>query len=214
MKVIRKSVFETNSSSMHSLAYKVGKNNEIELDTDFNHELSDFYYDKNNPMKYSSNKYFIIVLDAEYGWHLNILTEKIDRLKYLLTVIYDEVGRNIMKKIYEERDLGKKTKITESKVLKELRKSQDFIDVQTLFKEVTGKTLVVPKINLDEARIDHQSSFNSMSDFLTHYGLTLKQYLFGKDNKVIIYNDNENFTYELNDMFEKTGYKIKSSVER
>lgn len=85
MKLIRNMVFETNSSSAHSLSYKTSN---ILRGNDWNTpDVTDFsdspYYLKEIPMKYKD--YPLYEELGEYGWYGDDLTTPQEKFSYLLT---------------------------------------------------------------------------------------------------------------------------------
>jgi len=71
---IRKSVFETNSSSMHSVAI-IGSNRD---------SISKLYANNDNE---------ITVYPGEYGWGYETLREPSEKLSYIVTTIAEKNGR-------------------------------------------------------------------------------------------------------------------------
>lgn len=90
MKQIRRKVFETNSSSMHSIAV-VGENN------------------REKPFSYGEVVY---VSGGEYGWGPDVLTGPMDKLNYIFTSLFqhsdnyddimDSVEFEILKKVVKD----------------------------------------------------------------------------------------------------------------
>lgn len=72
---IRKGVFETNSSSSHSITVKKGG----ESDTRF------FHVDDENR---------VVVMPDEYGWGYDVLTEPDQKLSYLVTMVMERLSRD------------------------------------------------------------------------------------------------------------------------
>lgn len=91
MKLIRNMVFETNSSSAHSLSYKTSN---ILRGNDWNTpDVTDFsdspYYLKEIPMKYKD--YPLYEELGEYGWYGDDLTTPQEKFSYLLTGLGEDI---------------------------------------------------------------------------------------------------------------------------
>lgn len=74
MKRIRKGVFETNSSSMHSLCIHVGSDDNMQ------------------PNELDERDGFIISQFEEFGWGINTINHQEDKLAYILTTIMMKQG--------------------------------------------------------------------------------------------------------------------------
>lgn len=88
MKLIRNGVFETNSSSAHSLAYK----NEVLRDYNFKPHndlcfaVKDWRLTK-KPKEYEMYSYMPLYFD-EYGWGFDVLSSPAEKLSYLMSSVY------------------------------------------------------------------------------------------------------------------------------
>lgn len=92
MKLIRNGVFETNSSSAHSLAYKTSK---ILRGNDWNTpDVTDFsdspYYLSEIPRRYKDYKLYEEL--GEYGWWGDTLTTPQEKFSYLLTGLGEDIS--------------------------------------------------------------------------------------------------------------------------
>ena len=88
MRLIRNGVFETNSSSAHSLAYK----NEVLRDYRCKTNGIPYFSDKRfhltkKPYDYRLYSFMPLYFD-EYGWEFNVLSSPAQKLSYLMSSIY------------------------------------------------------------------------------------------------------------------------------
>lgn len=170
MKLIRSGVFETNSSSAHSLAYKnedvlrgVYESNGIKDFKDERYRLTEI------PEKYKN--YVLQPSFDEYGWGYDELDTPNEKLSYILTNEYE--GVNSLQKVYN---------------------GKFFVTIVKWLQEY-GLGVSIKELQLDEwgytdGYIDHESKFvipkdifNDKEDLIT--------YLFNDDIVVYIENDNE-----------------------
>lgn len=161
IKKIRRSTFETNSSSTHSFA--IPKHSE---------GLIHNFFDKET---IKAGEYVVTDISGQYGWGYDVFTSKFDILDYLLTyaIMANCSG------VDDEEDLNK------------LYDSDEFINIFNIIFEVTGvKLKVSPKIfeQYDEYYIDHQSM--GMQQKIIFNEIYLKKVLFDPNVSLIISNDN------------------------
>lgn len=168
MKLIRTGVFETNSSSAHSLAYK-------------NTVLRDYYYKPSNdlcfaikelhltkkPKEYELYSYMPLYFD-EYGWGFDVLTSPAEKLSYLMSSVYQYKTWGMVK---------------EDPFFKQVIRWLNELDIVVNLPEQYDDSSKV------DADVDHQSlnvvtkdMFQTKEDLLT--------YLFNNDITIHIENDN------------------------
>ena len=171
---IRRGVFETNSSSSHSVTVR----------GDWN-EYSKDYSDKIHcDVDESTNK---LVLDPDgYGWGYDTLTTTTEKLCYLVAMICSNAPYN---EHYDTTWL-------------QLRECPDFVELDKFIKEYTkyeGILLINHRTSepykdddviSGDIYVDHQSCYNSIEDFLNDWRVDLERYLFDDLVHVIIDNDN------------------------
>ena len=170
MKLIRNGVFETNSSSAHSLAYK----NEVVLRGVYeSNGITDFkdgrYRLTEIPEKYKN--YVLQPSFDEYGWGYDELDTPDEKLSYILTNEYE--GGTSLQKVYN---------------------GKFFVTIVKWLQEF-GINVSIKDLQLDEwgyvdGYIDHESKFVVTKDIF-HDKEDLITYLFNDDIVVYIENDNE-----------------------
>lgn len=166
MKTIRNNVFETNSSSSHSLC--IGANN----------ELSPSY------LSIDDVDNCIHVEFGEFGWGYETTTDQYDKLSYLVTMLVETEGNSCKSMI-------------------DLRNTEGFQLIEKVIKEYCDcDGLIIDSIvgpatwnenYLDhDGYIDHQSceDYSTLQQFLDDCGITIEQFIFNSDIKLIIDNDN------------------------
>ncbi len=166
MKLIRNSVFETNSSSAHSLSYgtsKVVRGGGWGLPPDESDFSNPLYYLKEIPMKYKD--YTLYEELGEYGWYGDDLTTPQEKFSYLLTGLGECIPF-----------------VREHPFYTQIEEWLDKLDVR--FHKAWHYTYG------DDGYIDHQSEyivnpslFKTKEDLIT--------YLFNDDLIIHIENDNE-----------------------
>ena len=166
MKTIRQNCFETNSSSSHSLC--IGVNN----------ELSPSYLS----IDYVDN--CVHVEFGEFGWGYDKTNNQYDKLGYLVTMLVETEGNSC-------------------KSMLDLRNTEGFKSIEKVIKEYCNCDGIIIDSKIGPASwnenytehdgyIDHQSyeDYRSVQDFLNDYGITVEQFVFNSDIKLIIDNDN------------------------
>jgi hypothetical protein len=184
MKLIRNGVFETNSSSAHSLAYK---NNVLR---DYNYKpcndlcfaVKELHLTK-KPKEYEMYSYMPLYFD-EYGWGFDVLSSPAEKLSYLMSSVY------------------------QYKTWGEMYNDSFFRQIVQWLTEL-GIKLEYEYPGDDEridGYVDHQSydvvckqMFNSKEDLLT--------YLFNDEITVHIENDNDDFQEWVEDPKGEIGYQ-------
>lgn len=173
---IRRSVFETNSSSTHSVSIKNSndkKEFKLIIDRDTNKVISGF---------------------GEFGWEIENYFDADTKLRYLITLVL-ELNRNTNNKdfsIYEIEDFKKIEEVVSEhcncsgiEVLGDLE-----IEENKYSKEYSYY------VYSDFGYIDHQScdEYNSLQDFLDEWNVTIEEFIF--DPNVILHTDNDNYWEE------------------
>jgi len=158
---IRNNVFETNSSSMHSVS--INENNNI---FDTNLEIED-------------NK--VVGHFDEFGWGYDCYNDTQTKLSYLLTMIAGVV--NSIDDLYSSDDFIKIEECIKHYI------NCDGIsiaeDEYRIKQDRDGETY------LDfDGYIDHQSQYFTIRDFLYENGVELEEFLFNSKVELIIDNDN------------------------
>lgn len=172
-KVIRHSVFETNSSSVHSIIFRKGSEGK--------HETPEGYA-KKWPADDDGN---VFVKPDEYGWSGPVVEGIYQKISYLMTMMLD----NFKWDWNAVRDDGRHDRTVEEQVeLLEADKGW-----QELVKTVKDKFNVTVKPLVKEGDyyyVDHQSRYDSINAFLTANNLSMSEFLFDNDLGVQISNDN------------------------
>ena len=174
MKKIRLGVFETNSSSSHSISINGQLNSEI-LPSKIQRFQTE-YADK------SDDKIHInIDEDCEFGWGYEYITDSFRKLTYAIMMVIETEGHGC-------------------KTIEDVYKTEGFLLIQSLF----DKNIIIEDEywNVEEydgrfylnhsGYIDHQSTedFSSLKDFLTQNGLTIADFIFDEHVELNINNDN------------------------
>ena len=181
MKQIRKNVFETNSSSVHSLS--------ICYKDDYDYTQLDDYIEED----YGHNgygKYLKLNFEAfGWGWESDLdENSAIVKLEYILTAITCAQGYNV--------NWGSREDKVEA--IKGVMESDDFQKFENDVKHALSKHdiyIIGIEINPDEdGYIDHQSLDYCVTEgmyyIFARVGITLDNYIFNKGYSLIIDNDN------------------------
>ncbi len=163
MKVqIRRSIFETNSSSTHSIVIRRG--------TIENTGIEWFYHDENNN---------IILEGGEFGWEEEIYYDPQTKANYVAVGIMHILDEEFISEYSVELvERYKKYKEMLTKVLKEVTGCNDVI--YDIFTEYSN--------NRNWSYIDHQSEDEFL--YALEDEETLKSFIFGADSRLITGNDN------------------------
>lgn len=167
MRKIRTGVFETNSSSSHSIAL-----NTIPRSGRYNSVFG---------IEPDENGYIHAEL-GEFGWGYDVLYNTLDKLSYVLTIAISSMGDSIKsaEDFYQTEDF---------KMIQECVKEHGVNGL------IVDNVIVVNKYG-DRTwteyggYIDHQSQFGSVQGFLDAYGITLEELIFTDKYNIIIDNDN------------------------
>ena len=179
MQTIRKSVFETNSSSVHSLTVK--KNDMV---------LKPYKMDLNYENK-------LVLEFGEYGWGYDTLTTVFDKLCYLLTMVGETELRNMSHEITSPHDVLKNSS---GFILLENFVTQWIVDcagieingLQMTIQEYRYNDSLIKYIDLTDGYIDHQSveDYSSLEDFLYQNDTSVENLVLNDNVSIIIDNDN------------------------
>lgn len=186
MRIIRKSVFETNSSSSHSISVKRNKTGK---------------YDYNLPKDKSNKIPLVFGVPYDFGWGVTLYNDSYTKLNYLICMAVETHQMNM-------RDLNRP-------LLKEPEEILNIKDVKKIAKVIKDKinwfngfaiggTVNGIKFTWDdiffnfegelclEKSIDHQSfeSYRNIDEFLKYNKITIENFLFNPKVTLIISNDN------------------------
>jgi len=185
MKQIRHNIFETNSSSTHSVSL-------TNMSSDIpNFEQLDSYVDPAD--------HYIHIGFGEFGWGYNEYVDAYTKLQYLLTMILET----------NKCDFGKPIGI---KSIEEFYLCDDFILLESIItehvKDCKGINIIDPDIKLNVCEIegtdeviqyvthngyiDHQSceNYNCLADFLNDFETTIEDFVFNENVMLLIDSDN------------------------
>nr|DAK10822.1 MAG TPA: hypothetical protein [Caudoviricetes sp.] len=168
MKLIRNGVFETNSSSAHSLAYKntVLRDYNYKPKDDLCFAIKELHITK-KPKEYEMYSYMPLYFD-EYGWGFDVLSSPAEKLSYLMSSVYQYKTWGVIK---------------EDPFFKQVIQWLNELDIIVNLPEEYGDSSEV------DAEINHQSYDVVTKDmFKTKYDLLT--YLFNNDIVIHIENDN------------------------
>lgn len=160
MKQIRRSVFETNSSSTHSVT------------------ITHKGLAQNNMRVYSDG--YIHTEIGEFGWEIVNYREQDDRLCYLVTMLAEKNG---MARWWHDDD-PLNTKV------ERLMKTPDFKRLSKEIGKYAGCKGVIIDPSDGYIDHQSQDSYNTFQDFLDDYDTDIVEFVFGKGNIVRTDNDN------------------------
>lgn len=166
MFTIRRNVFETNSSSMHSISYSPKKAN-AQLDLE--------------QVKGEYNGRTIVGTFGEYGWGYDVLCSLEEKLSYVLTSI------RYFDRTVDEDNVD---------ALEALKASKYYVWLAEMFHEYLGCKLDVQLNRDDYytmGYIDHQST-DTLTDYIKddedHFKMSVMQLLLDDSYTIVIDNDN------------------------
>lgn len=174
MRQIRKNVFETNSSSTHSVSVS-SKNSSYDS------------YDCLDPFKDYDNK--VYVKFGEFGWEICDYDTPYKKLQYVVTMLVETEGNNItcVDDLFETDGF----KLINDAVADYCDCDGIWIDEDMKLDsyEWDNKTHYYISHN---GYIDHQSceDYSSVQDFLDDYGVDITKFIF--DSGVVVHTDNDN----------------------
>ena len=164
---VRTGAFETNSSSMHSIAIKCNKKG-ISPEQ-YAHMISRWYEDDE----------LIHVRFNDFGWGPYAYIEFEHKLSYLVTLIKEVNGISL------PGHWGASDK-TFDDVKTEMENTEEWGQIDDVIYEHTGLRM---ELEPSEGYVDHQS-VRSINHFLENEGVDLFTFLFDKNYVLIIDNDN------------------------
>ena len=190
--VIRNSIFETNSSSVHTLVLRK--------------EPSNRYLDENDRDKYMYNDRIEIFL-GQFGWGYDILSGFSEKASYLATMIAEKY------KWLEDKETDSFEYRPMNKIIEMTKEDHEWDDIVSAISSNFGigsSDDIVLDCNYTDPGdfyIDHQSRYPSIYDFLeANGGYSLSDYLFNEDIAVEIDNDNDYDEYRMKQR-NKEGFK-------
>lgn len=201
VKSIRNNVFETNSSSTHSLAIR---------------RNTQKMYDYEIGMSFDGFVYLTFDMDKDFGWGPMVYRDAYNKLNYLACLAFQEYQRIGLEKYEQENPMVLKCKKFNyvNKVICKPTEILEIPDIKKLEREVAkvkgkfNKFAINPKdyeeifyvanwykhpvLELSNGGIDHQSldGFTCIDDFLKTYSISLSNFLFNPEVILYIYNDN------------------------
>ena len=175
MRIIRHSVFETNSSSTHSLSLGNGLAlcDTLELPTNDANE--------------------VVVELGEFGWGYETLYLQSMKLSYLLTMVaMTEINKETIPEHVSPIEFYRST--DGFKTLNDFVQKYGYAGISTEKIGIQWKSYQSDGRYLDiSGHIDHQSceGYASLQSFLNAEEVTVEKLLMDKDSKIIIDNDND-----------------------
>lgn len=169
---IRKSVFETNSSSTHSVCISCAK---------LKGQYSTLFPDCSD---------FITVNFGEFGWGPDVLSTPYEKLQYLVTLLIEITAPNTRWPSWDEFIQNNEEYKMIDTVVYEFTGYHINIDEEVNVRSYNfnGDTSFYWSHN---GYIDHQSAeFNSIEDFLNFNGVSCKDFIF--NNSIFVNIDNDN----------------------
>lgn len=177
-KAIRNCIFETNSSSVHTLVLRK--------------EPSNKYLDENDRAKYLYGDDKIDIFLGEFGWGYDIVSGFREKAGYLATMIAEKY------KWLEDKETVSYEYRPMDKIIEMTREDPEWEDIVSIISSNFGigsSDDIVLDCNYTDPGdfyIDHQSRYPSIYDFLeANGGYSLSDYLFNEDIAVEIDNDND-----------------------
>lgn len=175
MKTIRHNVFETNSSSTHSVSVS--------------HKITSLYGSDclNDYIDYFDNK--VHVRFGEFGWEIESYALPYDKLQYVVTMLVETEGNNItsVDDLWETEGF----KLINDAVADYCHCDGIWIDDNMKLNSYTWYGEKHYYIS-HEGYIDHQSyeGYKSVQDFLDDYGVNITDFIFNLG--VVVHTDNDN----------------------
>ncbi len=182
MKQIRNNIFETNSSSTHSVSL-------TNMSSDIlNFEQLDSYVDQAD--------HYIHIEFGEFGWGYDEYVDAYMKLQYLLTMIM-ELHRNELLTFDDFYNLDEfilvECIVTENvKDCKGICIANDCFKRNSYDSEDKDGNPITKYWNSFNGYIDHQSyeDYETLADFLDNWCVTLEDFIFNENVELIIDNDN------------------------
>lgn len=201
-KLIRKNVFETNSSSTHS----------ISVDNSFNLYESLELNENDN----------VVLTGGEFGWGWSKHNDALVKANYILVYIMDWVSKDLKKQFFNTfySVIKEQTQCNDIEIL---RQDNEVFLLSTLIKDIEfGYDIKLDELfNWFEDRgigyIDHQAVENQDWHYLFDNQQELKDFIFNKNKTLVIGNDNSSNPYTILDYEEMMKnpdyYKIEEIIE-
>jgi len=180
-RVVRTGVFETNSSSMHSISIN-GSDMILKSEREYIFPLSEDFIVPTD----DSDIIIIPLEDCEYGWGYEYITDPFEKLKYLVMMVVETECKNVtcINEIYETEGF----KLIQAEVPHTIVILDDSLEQHSY----TNKENDVVYYLSHSGYIDHQSheDFSSLQDFLNDADVNVEEFLYNKQLAVIMDNDN------------------------
>lgn len=175
MKTIRSNVFETNSSSTHSVS--------------ISHNVASLYGSDclSNYIEFYDNK--VHVRFGEFGWEIESYVLPYDKLQYIVTMLVETEGNNITK--VDDLWETERFKLINDAVADYCNCDGIWIDENMKLDSYIWDGKEHYYIS-HEGYIDHQSyeDYKSVQDFLDDYGVNITDFIF--NTGVVVHTDNDN----------------------
>ena len=171
---IRSNVFETNSSSNHSVSIT---------------NRNSFYYDEDCLENYIEWDNKVHVRFGEFGWEIEHYYSPYSKLQYIVTMLVETEGRNILTvdELFETDGF----KLINDAVANYCGCDGIWIDSKIKMGSYEWDGKIELYLSHD-GYIDHQSyeDYNSVQDFLDDYNVDITKFIF--DEGVCVITDNDN----------------------
>ena len=173
-KQIRRGVFETNSSSLHSLSiHRMGIYTPIKYD--------DIQDDDN----------MLHIKFGEFGWEYEKYSDSYHKLQYALTMVLETDARGAVcaDDFYNTEGFKEINELIKEKFNCDGIVIEDRFETNSYYRATWDDEYVYLSC---DGYIDHQSceDYSSLQDFLNSYGITLEDFIFDPGIELIIDNDN------------------------
>ena len=182
-KQIRSGLWETNSSSSHTV-YLTSENMQEDIS-----ELN----------KYIQDDGYLHIKFGKFGWEIKNYTDAYTKLQYALTMVVETECRYRPIQTEGESIVFEETegfKAIDSLIARVLDCAGVIVDSNmevSIYEDYWNKGTTMIGITHD-GYIDHQSStddYNSLQDFLDYYDISLETFIF--DSNVVLHTDNDNY---------------------
>ena len=177
-RVIRYGVFESNSSSSHTLCF-TNKDAARRCTLDILHDENEWAATYEHRDADTLNISF-----GEFGWGFETFIDEYTKLKYALTMTAETEDFRDEESFYETEGFK-----AINELIKEKTEFKNGVKMNDEFK--LGHSFGGHKPAID-GYIDHQSyeDYKCLQDFLDDYGVTLERFIFDPDVILVIDNDN------------------------
>ena len=166
--VIRNNVFETNSSSSHSISIA---------------NVHSYYKPSNIPIK-SDNK--LHITGGEFGWGYNRYRDFPTKLQYAITMVYETEIPFVDASNWDNRN----------EIIELIKNTKGFTNLDNMIKvEFNCDGIEIEPLSshwYPFGVVDHQSceDYSSLEDFLNNWNVSLYDFLFDENVGLVIDNDN------------------------